>query len=282
MTDPDGVEWIVGRRWLVRMPRWRGFRFGIERKEPRFEPPAVRRTPVSEREREVGARIREAHDDPGSPEPVLRRSDAPPGRAQRVDHSRGRRRRPVYIDPYPGPRWIPIPTGGGRRGSGGGSGGGGSGGVGRGGSGGISRGGSGGSSRGGSGGSSRDGGGIAKAAGGAGAALIGVLKYIGIVLLVMIAAAIVIFVLLPLAVLILELLLFLLVTGATLAWRAMTGRPWIVEARQNRPAPIVHAWRVTGFRASHRVIDEIAEDLRHGRELDPGMSEAVLIVDEDG
>ena len=42
VTAPDGTKWIVGRRWLLHRPRYFGFRFGVDKNEPEFEPAAKR------------------------------------------------------------------------------------------------------------------------------------------------------------------------------------------------------------------------------------------------
>jgi hypothetical protein len=81
------------------------------------------------------------------------------------------------------------------------------------------------------------------------------------------------------AVLILIPLLFfgveLIVLGALLAagviGRVLLRQPWVIEARSNDPLTSGRQleWRVTGWRNSHRLIDQVASDLAAGRELPP-------------
>lgn len=277
VEDPDGIRWIVARRWLLRLPRWRGFRFGVDHREPFWERAlpstrSPRRAADDDRRAVTRERVRAAARDGDRPNPVL--THPRPRRHQRS------RRGAVYIDPLPGGWWGGGSTGG--RGGGRSSGGGGTGSISRGGSGSIGRGGSGSITRSGSGSRSRGGGGGEGLAAGAGAlgALGAVLKYALIVVAVIAAAAVVVFVLLPLAVFLVELLLFLLLTGLAVAWRAATGRAWVVEAREARAAPNVRAWRVEGFRTSRRVIDDVAEALRRGDDPAPAGAEPVTVVED--
>ena len=110
-------------------------------------------------------------------------------------------------------------------------------------------------------------------AGGLGAVLIKFLYWALIAAAVAAALFLTIFVVLPTVVLLLQFLLI----GLLIAWRALTGRPWIVEARQNRAAPLVHAWEVTGWTESGRVRDEVAEALRRGAHPRPVGAEQVAV-----
>lgn len=246
VTDPEGMQWVVGRKFLLGPPRYRGFRFGMGGADPEFEPPV---TGGGTDELPRVARSRPAPDHP------VRRD--PPVRYRDIDSHWHRRRR--------GPGFVFLPSGWG--GSSGGSGGGG-------GIGGGTRGGVGGGTRGGSGGGERGGAGAALAgAGGIGAVLIKALWWVLIVIAVAAALFLTIFVVLPTLLLLLQFLLI----GVLIGWRAMTGRPWVVEARQNRAAPLVHAWEVDGWKASGRVRDEVAEALRRGAEPRPAGAEPVAV-----
>ncbi len=310
VESPDGTRWVVGRRWLLDRPRWRGYRFGNEPEPERFEPARPRRTAPDEARADgadgaTAKAVRAAHDGAGTPEPVLRRRRTGP-------------RRDVYLDPFP--RTVPArrPAGVGRArptrpsvGSGGSAGSGsasrsGTGSARRAGSGSASRfaslasasrsrSSSGGRSAGSSGGKGRitsrskgssggDGaGGPGAAIGGALAAaarfLVVALKYLAIAAAIIAAVLFVIFVALPALVLVVEALLLGLLVAGTFAWRAMTGRPWIVEARRIG-TDVVRAWRVDGYRETRRVIDEVAEDLRAGEDPDPDTAETVTVIDE--
>ncbi|MGI9063873.1 MAG: hypothetical protein ACR2FQ_08720 [Pseudonocardiaceae bacterium] len=238
----------MSRKFLFGSPRYRGFRFG-RRSEPEFEP-AVSPTP---------ARVRRNRP---PPEGSVRHD--PPARYRDVEHRFPGRRR------FGGPLWIPI----GGVGGWGGGGSGGSGGGGGGGGGFAGRGGGGSAARGGGGSADRGGGGAAiGAAGGLGVLLIKVAMWVLIAAAVATALFLTIFVVLPALVLLLEVLLIAVLIG----WRALTGRPWIVEARQNRAAPLVHAWEVDGWKASGAVVDEVAESLRRGVQPRPAGAEPVEV-----
>ncbi len=247
VTSPDGTKWIVGRRWLLYRPRYFGFRFGVDKSEPDYEPPtkpAVERKPAPTR--------------PPTP-PVVRyksRSKKPP-----------KRRRGG--------------SGGGLRGGWGGSWGGFGGGGGSGGgrsSGGGSRGSSGGGKRGSSGGGRRGGGGGGGGAIGALlAALLKILKWVAIVLAVIAVALFVVFVLIPALVFLVQYLAFWIAVGVTMLYRALSGRPWIVEMEE-ADGYRVHSWRIAGWSESKHAIDEIAAAVRAGEDPAPPGAEAVEIV----
>lgn len=252
VASPDGMQWVVGRKFLFGPPRYRGFRFGLGGGDPAFEPPVTRAGTDA-----TSALPRVARSRPAPDHPVRR---DPPVRYRDVDSHWHRR-------PRRGPGFVFLPTGGFGGGGWGGSGGGG-------GIGGGTRGGVGGGSRGGSGGGERGGGGAVLAGvGGIGAVLIKVLWWVVIVIAVAAALFVTIFVVLPTLLLLLQ----FLVIGVLIGWRAMTGRPWVVEARQNRAAPLVHAWEVDGWKASGRVRDEVAEALRRGEQPRPAGAEPVAV-----
>ncbi|MPZ65539.1 MAG: hypothetical protein GEU83_08480 [Pseudonocardiaceae bacterium] len=270
VTDPEGMQWVVGRKFLFGRPRYRGFRFGLRRDEdfepaalePGLEPglePAHEPAPHAEHATPRVARSRPA------PADTVRRER--PVRYRDVDdhwrrHHRARR---------PGFMWLPIGLGGGGHSGGGFGGGGGDGGGIASGSG--SRMGSGSGSRIGGGSGERGGGGGAGigAAGGLGALLLKIGMWVLIAIAVAVTLFLTIFVVIPALILLLELLLVALLVG----WRAMTGRPWVIEARQNRAAPLVKAWAVEGWKASGETVDEVAEALRRGAEPRPADAEPV-------
>jgi len=268
ITAPDGMQWIVGRRFLFGPPRYIGFRFG--RPRTAFEPPRVRRVPPTSHA-------------PASPSATVRR--------------RGPRPEPGTTDPPSTPRrrgryrhssgtiFVPIPSGrgwghwGGSSGSPGSSSSAGSAGSwssdSAGGS--SSRGGGGSSARGGGGSSSRKGGGAAAGGvAGLGAVLIKFLQVALIVIAVAAATAFTIFVLIPALIF----LVWVALVGATITWHALTRRPWIVEARENRDAPEVVAWAVVGWEQSRAVRDEVADAIATGEQPQPAGATRVEVTDD--
>lgn len=244
VTGPDGTKWIVGRHWLARRPRYRGFRFGVDPYAPDYEPPAEahsNRTP-----------IRKPHAGPLQP-------PAPNPYRDNPDLSTSK--------PRDGGWWIfsGRPWGGswgGGSSSGGSSGGGWTGGS----SGGGFRGASGGGGR------SRGGGGRGKSGGGgagAGAAgllglLLKALKFIAIALAVIAAILFLVFVGLPALLFLAQYLLFWVLVIGTFAYNAITGRPWIVTAGRPGYERADYAYRIHGWTDSKTAINEIAEALRRG------------------
>ena len=253
VTSPDGTKWIVGRRWLLHPPRYFGFRFGVDKNEPGYEPPlkpAVERKPAPTR----------------SPTPpVVRykaRSGPPERKTSRGGSSGG---------------WS-----GGWGGNWGGFGGGGGSGGGRS-SGGGSRGSSGGGKRGSSGGGKRGGGGSGGGGGAIGAlfaALLNVLKWVAIVAAVIAVASFVVFVLIPALVFLVHYLAFWILVAVSMLYRALSGRPWIVEMEE-ADGYRVQSWRVAGWTESKAVIDEIAAAVRAGVEPEPSGAEPVEIVNAE-
>lgn len=257
VTDPEGMRWVVGRKWLFGRPRYRGFRFGRSSDaifETAVAPPrppqapeptrTVRRSkpaPQPSSNRTGGGVYRDLDDDPWTTSGGYRRRRRGGG----------------------GPIFIPTPGWGGGWGSGGGGGGGDGGSIGS-----ASRGSSGSVDLGSGGSSDRGGGGAGGAVGALGAAgvvLIQVLKWVLIVAAVAAVVAFTIFVGLPAIFFGIE----LLIAGAYIGWREVTGRPWVVEARQQRSAPEVLAWEVVGWKGSGAAIDTIAESLRRGKPQGP-------------
>ncbi len=248
VAAPDGVKWIVGRRWLLDRPRYIGFRFGRPKEEPPFEaaeaaspaPRLVERKPAPTQQ--------------PTPPPVRYRNRTPSGVGfPRVVYggsgSRSRTRGSGGL-------------GGLLRSSGGGS---------------RSRSSGGGGRSRSSGGGRRGGGGGAGAAGGILAALVQFLKYVLVAAAIVVAALIVVFVLLPSLLFLAHYAAFWLIVGGTIVYRAMTGRPWIVEMEE-ADGFRVRAWRVVGWRQSKRVIDQVADALLRGVEPVADGAEDVEIV----
>lgn len=252
VTSPDGTKWIVGRRWLLHRPRYFGFRFGVDKSEPDYEPPVK---PVVERK------------------PAPTRSPTPPVVLYQSASKKPPKRQKPRVGSGGG-------SGGGFRGGWGGSwggfGGGGGSGSGRS-SGGGSRGSSGGGKRGSSGGGKRGGGGGGGAIGALLAALLQILKWVAIVAAVIAVALFVVFVLIPALVFLVHYLAFWIVVAASTLYRALSGRPWIVEMEE-ADGYRVHSWRVAGWSESKTVIDEIAAAVRAGEDPVPAGAEAVEIV----
>ena len=100
----------------------------------------------------------------------------------------------------------------------------------------------------------------------------------GVVLAVLVAAVAIVaavVLLLPGVLFAAELLAFGAVVGGSIAWRSLTGRPWIIEAREDRPAPRAIVWEVVGWRASGATIDDVVADLQRGDRPDPTDTPAV-------
>lgn len=125
-----------------------------------------------------------------------------------------------------------------------------------------------------SGGGKRGGGG---GAAGAGAALLTVLRYVLVVLAIIAVSLFVVFVVIPSLVFLIHYLVFWLIVAATIVSRALSGRPWIIEMEE-ADGYRVRAWRVTGWRASDRVIAELARAVQYGATPVPADAEEVEIV----
>lgn len=94
----------------------------------------------------------------------------------------------------------------------------------------------------------------------------GVDSWQGLVLVAVVVAVLV--VLIPLLFFGVELIVFgVLVAGGVIA-RAVSGTPWVVEARSSDPhtSGLPLEWRVRGWRKSGKLIDQVASDLAAGRE----------------
>ncbi len=91
----------------------------------------------------------------------------------------------------------------------------------------------------------------------------GVLVILGLIVLVLIGA--------PLLLFGFELVIVGCLLAAGVLGRVLLRRPWVVQATVIAPPGLerVLDWRVSGWRRSHRVIDEVVSDLSAGREPDP-------------
>ncbi|MCP3996602.1 MAG: hypothetical protein GY722_16325 [bacterium] len=242
VTAPDNTRWNIGRRWLLQRPLYFGYRFGRAKREPDYEPP-------------LGREVKR------KPAPT-KRSTPPP---VRYTSSRSRRRRSG--SGFSGYRrtsrrgsgssasWA---SRGARRSGGGGS---------------RGRSSGGGKRRGG-------GGGGGAAAGGALASLLRFLKNVAIAALVIAVIVFMIFVGIPALVFLAQYAAFWIAAGATVLYRALTGRPWIVEMEE-ADGYRIRSWRVKGWADSKSVIDEIARSIRSGQDPNPDGAEEVDIINAD-
>ena len=252
-TRPTALAGLSGRTWLARRPRYLGFRFGKDPYSQNYEPPASPRT-----------------DDT-----AIRR---PHGGKTQLPAPNPYRDNPKYDRPRRGGNWW-IWNSGGRTRSSSGSSGRSSGG------GGLFGGSSGGGSRSASsGGGRRKSGGKGKKGGGAGAAgllsvLAKALKYILIAAAVIAAVLFLIFVGIPSLLFLAQYALFWILVGATIAYNAVTGRPWIITARRDRYERADHAFRIHGWRASTAAINEVAEQLQRGEFVTVDGAELVELID---
>jgi hypothetical protein len=95
---------------------------------------------------------------------------------------------------------------------------------------------------------------------------------LAVTLAVLIGVVVVAIILIPLLLFGIELILLGLVVAAGILGRGLLGRPWIVQATHvsGQAAPLT--WRVSGWRRSARLIDEVSAALSAG--LDPSPAEA--------
>ena len=96
---------------------------------------------------------------------------------------------------------------------------------------------------------------------------------LGATVLVVVGVAVVAIVVIPLFLFGIELVVLGLVVAAGIVGRTLLGRPWVVRAVPVGGGAQVLAWRVSGWRRSARVIEEIAAALDAGR--DPQLAETV-------
>jgi hypothetical protein len=106
--------------------------------------------------------------------------------------------------------------------------------------------------------------------------LLQALKWLLIAAAVVAVTLFVIFVAVPALVFVAHYLAFWVVVGVTIVYRALTGRPWIVELEEAYGYR-VRSWRVSGWRNSRRVIDEIAAAVLAGDDPEPTGAEEVDI-----
>lgn len=91
--------------------------------------------------------------------------------------------------------------------------------------------------------------------------------------LAVIAGAVVVAVIvIPLLLFGIELILLGLLVAAGIVGRGLLGRPWIVQARRASESAAVFGWKMSGWRRSARLIDEVASALSAG--LEPSPAEA--------
>ena len=83
-------------------------------------------------------------------------------------------------------------------------------------------------------------------------------------------------VVIPLLLFGIELILLGLLVAAGIVGRTLLGRPWVVQAVPSSDAADTLAWRVTGWRRSTRLIDEVAASLEAG--LDPAPAETADLL----
>jgi hypothetical protein len=83
-------------------------------------------------------------------------------------------------------------------------------------------------------------------------------------ILALLLLALLVFLFLPIAVFLLEVVLFLGLASLVGGVRMIFRRPWTVAAETEGPPPEQQRWRVVGWRASGRAIDEVAEQIQLG------------------
>jgi hypothetical protein len=91
------------------------------------------------------------------------------------------------------------------------------------------------------------------------------LAVIGLVVLVLLAAGVGVVFVVPLLLALFDVLVIaaVVVTGAVA--RTLLGRPWEVEARTAGPPPEERSWRLRGWRASDRAVEQVARGLERGQ-----------------
>jgi hypothetical protein len=95
---------------------------------------------------------------------------------------------------------------------------------------------------------------------------------LAVTLAIIVGTVVVAVIVIPLLLFGIELILLGLVVAAGIIGRGLLGRPWIVQAtRASEPTP-TYTWKVSGWRRSARLIDEVVSALSVGR--DPSPSEA--------
>jgi len=90
------------------------------------------------------------------------------------------------------------------------------------------------------------------------------LPIVGVILaalaLLLLAVAAVLFIV-PAVIFLVELLIVVVIVGAGVLGRVLFGRPWTVQAHEPRTERTFE-WKVQGWRASGKLVDSIAEQLR--------------------
>jgi hypothetical protein len=82
--------------------------------------------------------------------------------------------------------------------------------------------------------------------------------------LVLVVILFVVFVV-PLLVLAIEVAVAIVLVAAGAVGRVLLRRPWVIAARPNTATIPARAWKVTGWRQSSQVIDDVRTDLAAGR-----------------
>jgi hypothetical protein len=95
---------------------------------------------------------------------------------------------------------------------------------------------------------------------------------LGVTLVVIFGAVVVAVIIIPLLLFGIELILLGLVVAAGIVGRGLLGRPWLVQARRVSETAPAFGWRVSGWRRSAQLIDEVTAALSAG--LDPSPSQA--------
>jgi hypothetical protein len=88
-------------------------------------------------------------------------------------------------------------------------------------------------------------------------------------LLLLVGAVVFALVLIPILLFGFELVIAGVLLAAGLAGRTVLGKPWTVEARALDGSDRIVCWRVTGWRRSKKLIDQLRHDLAAGREPEP-------------
>lgn len=90
------------------------------------------------------------------------------------------------------------------------------------------------------------------------------------------ATVLLIFVAVPILLFGIELIAAGILIAVGILAHLFSGRPWLVVARAEEPGARPMAWSVCGWRRSRRVIDDIADALRAGRDPEPLAARALL------
>jgi hypothetical protein len=90
-------------------------------------------------------------------------------------------------------------------------------------------------------------------------------------ILALLFLALLVFLFLPIAIFLLEVVLFVGLATLVAGVRMIFRRPWTVAAETQGPPPEQRRWRVVGWRASGRAVEDITEQIQLGyRAVHPG------------